>query len=153
MCVKPRKSNVSGFPRPRRLGSGGEPSELDQPCLVGLQLQAELRESLAKVGEEPLGVTVLLEPHEEVIGVAHDDHVAVRVPTSPLLGPQVEDVVQVDVGEQRRNRCPLRRSRPRLRPLPVLDNSCSQPFRISRRTRLVRDTVLEELHQPRRDQA
>ena len=36
-----------------------------------------------------------------VVGVAHDDHIARRLTPSPALGPEVEDVVQVDVGEQR----------------------------------------------------
>ena len=55
MCVKPRKSNVSGFPTPRACRSpGGVPPELDQPGLVRVQLQPELREPLAKLGQEPL---------------------------------------------------------------------------------------------------
>jgi len=33
----------------------GMPSELDQACLLGVQLQAELREPLAQVGQEPVG--------------------------------------------------------------------------------------------------
>ena len=41
---------------PRLPVLGGEPPELDQPRLLGMQLQAELREPLAQVGEEPLGV-------------------------------------------------------------------------------------------------
>ena len=49
ICVKPRKSNVSGFPAPRLLPvRGGEPPELDQPRLAGVQLQPELREPLAQ---------------------------------------------------------------------------------------------------------
>ena len=50
MCVKPRKSNVSGFPTPRAARcSGGIAPELDQPGLVGMQLQPELREPLTKI--------------------------------------------------------------------------------------------------------
>ena len=45
MCVKPRKSNVSGLPRPGPTGRGpGEPPELDQPGLARVQIQPELRE-------------------------------------------------------------------------------------------------------------
>ena len=73
-----------------------------------MQLQAELREPVAQVGEEPLGVLPMLEAHDVVVGEPHDDHVPARVPPSPLVGPQVEDVVQVDVRKQRRNRRPLR---------------------------------------------
>src|SRR6266542_5251664 len=102
---------------------GGEAAELEQARLLGGQLQAELRTSVAKLGEEPLAVIPVLEADDVVVGEAHDDHIAVRVPPPPLLGPQVEDGVEVDVCEQRRNRCPWRRSFPRLRPGPVLDHS------------------------------
>ena len=81
--------------------SGGEPSELDQTCLVGVQLQRELREPFAKVGLEPLRLLSMLKAHDEVVRETHDDHVPARVAASPLLGPQVEDVVQVDVRKQR----------------------------------------------------
>ena len=90
----------------------------------------------------------MLEPHHEVVGEAHDDHVAARVPPPPLVGPQVKDVVQVDVREQRRNRCPLRTSLLGRRPRPVLDDPRGQPFLDQPQDPLVRDPVLEELHQP-----
>jgi hypothetical protein len=37
------------------------------------------------------------------VGIAHDDHVARGLVPSPAVGPQIESVVQVDVGEQRRD--------------------------------------------------
>src|SRR6266511_4928185 len=80
---------------------GGEPSELDEARLLGGQLQAELRKSVAKLGEEPLGVIPVLEADDVVVGEAHDDHIATRMPPPPLVGPQVEHVVEVDVCEQR----------------------------------------------------
>ena len=50
MCVKPRKSNVSGFPAPRFCRFAvGEPPELDQPRLARVQLQGEPREPLAEI--------------------------------------------------------------------------------------------------------
>ena len=80
---------------------GGVAPELDEAGLVGLQLQTELDESLAQVGEEPLRISVMLEPGDEIVSEAHDDDVAAGLPTSPLPGPPVEHVVQVHVGEQR----------------------------------------------------
>ncbi len=88
---------------------GREASELDQPRLLGRQLQAEPREPVAKIGQEPLRIALVLEPDDVVVGVADDDHLTARVPAPPLVGPQVKDVVQVDVGQQRRCRCSLRR--------------------------------------------
>ncbi len=48
-----------------------------------------------------MGIGLVLEADHDVIGVAQDDHVAGRLPPSPAVGPQVEDVMQVDVGKQR----------------------------------------------------
>jgi hypothetical protein len=127
---------------------GSEPAELDQPRLLGRELQAERREPAAKLGEEPLRILVVLKAHNVVVGEAHDDHVAVRIPASPLGSPQVEGVVQVHVGEQRRNRCPLRRSLHALRPLPVFDDSCLQPLADQAQQAPVGDPVLEEPQHP-----
>jgi len=87
---------------------GGEPAELDEARLVGVQFQVELRESLAKVVKEPPCVTLMLEPGHEIIRETHDDHVTARVALPPLPGPPVKDVMEVDVGEERRRRSPLR---------------------------------------------
>src|ERR1700736_4185673 len=43
----------------------------------------------------------VLEADNEVVGIAHDDHVARGFAPSPAFGPEIEDVVQVDVGEKR----------------------------------------------------
>ena len=69
ICVKPKKSK--GVRLPEKLGCsvvGGEPPELDQPRLVGMQLQAELREPLTEIADELLGVAKILEPDDEVSG-------------------------------------------------------------------------------------
>src|SRR4029453_671764 len=87
---------------------GGMPPELDQPGLLRVQLQPELREPAAQPGPEPLSVLPVLEPDDEIVSETHDDHITARVPLPPPVGPQVQDVVQVHAGEQRRNRCPLR---------------------------------------------
>jgi hypothetical protein len=42
-----------------------------------------------------------LETHDDVIGVPHYDHVACGFAPSPALDPEVEDVVKIDVREQR----------------------------------------------------
>src|SRR3954454_1559027 len=45
---------------------GGEPAELDQTGLVGMQLQPEPREPAAKIGLKPPRVPPVLEAHHEV---------------------------------------------------------------------------------------
>jgi hypothetical protein len=43
----------------------------------------------------------MLEAHDEVVGVPDHDHVTRGLAPSPALGPEVEDVVEVDVRKQR----------------------------------------------------
>ena len=74
----------------RRAIPGGVPSELDQPRLLSVQLQTEFREPVAKLDREPLGVLPVLEPHHEVISPTDDDHVTARLPSPPLVSPQIE---------------------------------------------------------------
>src|SRR5215207_1136539 len=78
-----------------------EAAELDQAGLVRMQRQREPLQPLAHRVPEAPGVGLMLEAEYEIIGVAHDDHVARGLTPSPALGPQIEDVVQVDVGEER----------------------------------------------------
>ena len=62
ICVNPRKSNVSGFPRPRaaRRRAAYRPNSISR-VLSGMQLQPELREPLAKIGQEPPRILPMLE--------------------------------------------------------------------------------------------
>src|SRR5258708_882088 len=75
-------------------------SELDQPGLLGMQRQPKLSQPLAHLVQEAPGVVFVLEADDEVVGIPHDDHVA-REPVPSVYGPEVETVVQVDVGKQR----------------------------------------------------
>ena len=93
MCVKPRKSNVSGFPTPRSPAPGRHAARTRSAGSCRVQLQPELREPLAQIGQEPLGIVVMLEADDEVVGETHDDHITVRVATPPPVGPQVQHVV------------------------------------------------------------
>jgi hypothetical protein len=43
----------------------------------------------------------MLESYDDIIGIADDDYVAGSAMLSPVLNPQIENVVQVDVGQQR----------------------------------------------------
>ena len=62
-----------------------------------MQLQPELREPLAKVGKEPLGVVTMLKARYIIVGEPHENHISSRVAPPPLLGPQIKDVMQEDV--------------------------------------------------------
>src|SRR5664279_5390002 len=85
-----------------------ETAELDQSGLVRMQLQIELREPFTKFAQELSRIIEVLKPDHEIIGEPHDDHVAPGVPIPPMPDPQVENVVKVNVSEQRTGRCSLR---------------------------------------------
>ena len=77
-------------------------AELDQAGLLRMQRQRKLLQPRAHRVPEAPGVGFVLEADHDVIRISHDDHVARGLAPSPALGPEVEHVVQVDVGEQRR---------------------------------------------------
>jgi len=77
-------------------------AKLDQARFLGMKLQVELGESLRQLSLKPLGVRPVLKSHDEVIGPADDDNVAFGSCLPPVLHPEVEHVVQIDVGHQRR---------------------------------------------------
>ncbi len=76
-------------------------SELDEPGLLGMKRQRELLQPRAHLVEEAPGVTLVLEPDNEVVGIAYEDHVAGGLTPSPALGPEIENIVQIDVGQER----------------------------------------------------
>ena len=83
-------------------------AELQQSRLLPMKLKLELLEPHSHRVPEAPSIGFMLEARHDVIGIAHDDHVAGGFTPPPSLGPEIEDVVQVDVGEQRRCHCPLR---------------------------------------------
>ena len=102
MNVKPRNLKVSGLLCFAPGASDrGEAAELDQAGLVWMKRQRELHQALAHRIPESSGIGLPLKADDDVVGVAHDDRCNTDAPPSPAVGPKVEDVVQVDVGEER----------------------------------------------------
>src|SRR5205085_8958433 len=67
---------------------------------------------------------------------------------TPVLHPEVEHVVQVDVGQQRRGTAALWRSFFTAPPLALFQHARVQPFTDEPRDALVSYAVLDELNQP-----
>ena len=88
----------------------GEAPERNDPGLLGMQLQPEPVQPLRELGQEAPGIPLGLEAHHHVVGVAHHDHLAMCMPLPPLVDPEVVDIVQIDVGQERRDHRPLRRA-------------------------------------------
>jgi hypothetical protein len=75
----------------------GEPPKLDQACFVGMQFQGKLVETFPQVFVKLFGIRSVFEAQHNVVGESHHDNVTARVPPSPLIGPQIEHVVQVHI--------------------------------------------------------
>ena len=57
----------------------GVAAELDGPSLLGMQLQPEALQSLPEIGEEAPSIVLELEAHHRLVGIAHDDDIALRM--------------------------------------------------------------------------
>src|SRR5215475_144096 len=89
-----------------------------------MQRQRELLQPRAHDLQEASGLGLVLESDDEIVGIAHDDHVARGLTPAPALGPEIEDVVQVDVGKKRRYHRPL--------PGPLVTNRHDSVFKDAR---------------------
>src|SRR5437867_2022838 len=57
---------------------GGTPPELDQPRLVRMQLQPELREPSTQLVQESPRVLLVFKPDDEVVRETYGDHIPAR---------------------------------------------------------------------------
>ena len=76
-------------------------AKLDQPGLGRMELQRKLLQPVSHHAQEALAVGLMLKAHHNIISIADDDHVASGLPPSPAFGPEIEHIVQVDVGQKR----------------------------------------------------
>ena len=107
---------------------GCETSEFNKTCFVPMQGQTKSGKPLFKLSKEPLCFAAMLEPYNKVIGKAHDNYVTLSVPVSPLLCPQIEYIVQIDVGEQWAYTAALHCACIELRSSSFLQHTSFQPF-------------------------
>jgi len=127
---------------------GGTAAELDQACFIRVEGETEACETLLKVLQEAFSVTAMLEPKNEIVSIAHDDHIASSMTTSPLLCPQVQDIVEIHIGKQRRDHRSLWRTHRGLGPGAILGHSGPEPLTDQAEYPGVSDSVLEESQQP-----
>src|SRR6266487_906332 len=98
--------------------------------------------------QEAPGVALVLEADNEVVGVAHDDHIARGLTLSPAHGPEIKDVVQVDVGQERRDYRALPRSPVTDGHDPVFHDARLEPFADQADDAPVADPMLHEPDEP-----
>src|SRR5260370_33959886 len=123
-------------------------AELDDARFLGMQFQFELGESLRQLLMKPLGVRLVLKTHDEVISPTDDYNVAFGFCLTPVLHPEVEHIVQIDVGQQRRGTAALWRSFFTARPLPFFQHARVHSLADEPHDALVSYSVLDELNQP-----
>ncbi len=75
-------------------------AELQQTGFLPMKLKRELLEPRSHRIPEAPRIGFMLETCNTVVGISHNDDIAGSLAPSPLLGPELENVVQVDVGEQ-----------------------------------------------------
>jgi hypothetical protein len=124
-------------------------AKLDQSRLLGVQFQTKAREAFTQLGEELLSLDPMLEPNYKVIGPTHDDHISARLLVSPSLDPQVEHIVQVDIGLEWANTAALNRTDLTAYSLAILKHTGGEPFLDQPHDALIRYTMLDELYEPR----
>src|SRR5205807_2371638 len=76
-------------------------AEADQPGFVRVQRQFELAHSFLEFVKERPRLVLMLKADDGVVRAADDDHVARHLCEAPAVGPKVEPVVQVDIGQER----------------------------------------------------
>src|SRR5690606_8447860 len=86
---------------------GSKAAELHQSGFLRVYRESELPQPALHGYTEALGVDSLVESNDDVIGVSDHHHITCGMATSPLMRPQIEDVVEVDVCQQRRDDCTL----------------------------------------------
>src|SRR5258706_16472415 len=101
-CVNPRKLKVSGrlSPRPARRLAAYLPNSIRR-VFSALRARRKLRQPGLHVRAKAFGVIDVLETDNDVVRVADDHYLAPSLAPSPALCPEVEDVVEVDVRQQR----------------------------------------------------
>jgi hypothetical protein len=128
--------------------SDRERSELQKPRFVGMQFQAELSKPLGEFRQKLLGIRFALEANHDVVRVPHDNHIAARLLSTPCLSPQIEDVMEIDIRQQRRCTAALRRPFLHAYSFPILQHARVQPFLDEPHDAPVRDAMLDELYKP-----
>jgi hypothetical protein len=79
---------------------GGKAPQLDQPRLFRIDFQTELRQALLKCFPEALGIRPVFEADHQIVSITNDNDVAACYLLAPDFYPPIEDIMQVDVGNQ-----------------------------------------------------
>src|SRR5271169_6479395 len=117
-----RASQPGGLPVPC-----GEPPELDEPGLALVERQAELRQPVLERHKKRLPIPFSLTADHQIVRISTDDNLPGRPMSPPLVYPEVNDIVEEDVGEDRADARPLRRANLHRLPSAALQDAGLEP--------------------------
>src|SRR5215831_10483034 len=123
-------------------------AKFDDARLIGMQLKAKLRESIAQLRQELLCFIPMLKSGHEVIGKANKDDLSARMPLSPLSDPEVECVVEIDIRQQRADTPALNCPYLTFHPFALFQHAGLEPFLNQVHDAPIGYAVLDEFHQP-----
>src|SRR6201987_692512 len=123
----------------------GIPPELDPARLVRVQFQSELSQPFFQAFAKTVCVGSPLEAEDDIVRIADDDYLTSRILLAPDIHPEIEHIVEIDVGKERRDHRTLRSTRLRVRPLPFLHHPGLEPFLDQAQDAAGGDAVLNEL--------
>jgi hypothetical protein len=83
----------------------GKPAELNQPRFLRMQFQPKSSQPLRQCCTETFRIFPELKRKNHIIGIADNEHLTSRF-LSPLVRPEIQRIVQVDVRQQGRNDSP-----------------------------------------------
>src|SRR5215471_14301012 len=78
-------------------------SELDPARFVWMEFQTKLPQPLSEIFQKSVCFCLELETEDGIIGISHDDHVSLCALFAPDIHPEIENVMQIDIGKRRRN--------------------------------------------------
>jgi hypothetical protein len=114
-----------------------------------MESQTELAQPSFKVVKELFRILPVLKSNHEVIRVAHDNRVSVRLLRTPFpVKPEVEDVVQVNICQNWRNNRSLGSSPKVVLPLAPVHDASVQPLGDQPNDPPVSDPVFQKPDQP-----
>jgi hypothetical protein len=81
----------------------GIPPELGPARLVRVQFQSELSQPFFQAFAKTVCVGSPLEAEDDIVRIADDDHLTSRILLAPDIHPEIEHIVEIDVGKERRD--------------------------------------------------
>ncbi len=81
--------------------SPSESTEANQISLQRMQVEPKLDEPFLQFSLKTACINIMLESQYDIIRISHYNQIARCSSLSPLLGPKIQHVVEIDVGQQR----------------------------------------------------